>query len=140
MILSIVHANNLYIADFLTNEGGLEEVPFVLKLCEAFTLIGQIMLIISQFTGLYYTFDSSNRYVIRRPGRAHEHKDKHKQRLKYELPCIFCRKRASPDVSLDIIAVDVFQCFKLFFIFHAFGYDLEIQHMSKRDDRFDIFL
>lgn len=38
-----------------------------LRICRGLTLTGLILLIISQFTGLYYTFDETNHYV-RAPG------------------------------------------------------------------------
>lgn len=60
--LSIVHAFNLYVANMLKTEGGLVKAPIELKFVEVFITIGEIMIIISQFTGLYYTIDEFNQY------------------------------------------------------------------------------
>ncbi len=67
LTLYICHSINLYINDLLSNEGQIESRPIRLLVCEILFTIGLILLIISQFTGLYYTFDSQNRY-IRSPG------------------------------------------------------------------------
>lgn len=62
MTLSVVHAINLYMIDLMTNEVGLEEVPLRLKVSEIIVATGELLVIISQFTGLYYTFDETNHY------------------------------------------------------------------------------
>ncbi|MCR4656861.1 MAG: histidine kinase, partial [Lachnospiraceae bacterium] len=67
MTLAIVHAVNLYMADLLKNEGGLKKMPLRLWISELLAATGEIFLIISQFTGLYYTFDETNHYR-RSPG------------------------------------------------------------------------
>ncbi len=67
MTISIVHAFNLYLADLCRNEVGVKKKPIRIKIVEFISLFGWIMVIISQFTGLYYTFDESNAYV-RGPG------------------------------------------------------------------------
>ncbi len=56
-----------YLRDLYQNEGGLERPPRRLRLCEVFFVIGTILIIVSQFTGLYYTFDDQNIYQ-RAPG------------------------------------------------------------------------
>jgi signal transduction histidine kinase len=53
--------------DLLRTRGGVKKTPFRFYVCEFFFTVGVWLLIISQFTGLYYTFDSTNRYV-RSPG------------------------------------------------------------------------
>ncbi len=60
-IAIIYHFNN-YLIDLLTNEGKLEKVPRRLRCVQYLCLVGVLLLIISQFTGLYYTFDEYNRY------------------------------------------------------------------------------
>ncbi len=63
MTLAITHAINLYTYDILMNEGGLKKTPARTKFSEVLFFIGQVLLIISQFTGLYYSFDETNHYV-----------------------------------------------------------------------------
>ncbi len=58
---------SLYICDALKNDGGMKVLPNRLFLCKVIFVIGVILLVISQFTGLYYTFDDQNRYQ-RAPG------------------------------------------------------------------------
>ena len=62
MTLSITHAVNLYLADLLQTDGGLQRAPRALILGEIFWFIGQSLIIINLFTGIIYTFDDSNRY------------------------------------------------------------------------------
>jgi signal transduction histidine kinase/CheY-like chemotaxis protein len=65
--LLVSHSFNLYMLDLLRTRGGVKKTPFRFYVCEFFFTVGVWLLIISQFTGLYYTFDSTNRYV-RSPG------------------------------------------------------------------------
>ena len=67
LTLVIIYSFNLYLMDLYTNEGGLEKVPRRLKITQGLALAGMAMVIISQFTGFYYTFDEMNRYQ-RAPG------------------------------------------------------------------------
>ncbi len=60
--LCILHAFNLYLIDLYTNEGGFKKAPFRFIITEFLFGIGTVCLIISQFTGLYYTFDAENFY------------------------------------------------------------------------------
>ena len=60
--LMLAHSFNLYLMDLYRNEGKLKNMPKRLVLTEVTFFFGVIMLIISQFTGLYYTFDEYNRY------------------------------------------------------------------------------
>ena len=57
-----LYAFNTYLADLLLHEGGLEAVPKRIKVVDILFAIGELMLILSQFTGWYYTFDSTNHY------------------------------------------------------------------------------
>ncbi len=67
MTISVVHAFNIYLADLCSNEMALEKIPVRLRIVEAITGIGWLLVIISQFIGLYYTFDENNAYQ-RGPG------------------------------------------------------------------------
>ena len=62
MLLFTLMAFNVYLADLFRHEGGLPKTPKRLMVAHVTFLIGIILLIIAQFTGLYYTFDESNRY------------------------------------------------------------------------------
>ena len=52
----------LYLIDLYRNEGGLPAIPKRLKACRILFGVGVLMLIVSQFTGMYYTFDALNQY------------------------------------------------------------------------------
>lgn len=67
MVIMILEAFNNYVQDICMDETGIKKVPFRLKLNNYLLLAGMILLIISQFTGLYYTIDSNNVYH-RSPG------------------------------------------------------------------------
>lgn len=60
--LLIVCSFNSYISDIYRNEGGLEKLPKRLGASRWITFFGMALVFISQFTGLYYTFDDQNRY------------------------------------------------------------------------------
>ena len=60
--LSLLHYFNLYLWDLLRNEGGLKKRPREILAVEVLYTISLILLIVSQFTGLYYTFDETNTY------------------------------------------------------------------------------
>ena len=51
-----------FLRDMYRNEGRLKKLPRRLILCDALFFIGVTLLIVSQFTGLYYTFDAQNQY------------------------------------------------------------------------------
>ena len=63
MSLHLPHCLTHYMCDIYRNEGKMEKLPKRLYACEIIYLIGVILLIISQFTGLYYTFDAENTYM-----------------------------------------------------------------------------
>ncbi len=69
MTLVVIWFFNQYLIDLITNEGKLKTVPRRLKAVKLLLLTGMVLVIISQFTGLYYTFDEMNRYQ-RAPGYA----------------------------------------------------------------------
>ena len=60
--LILAHSFNLYLMDLYRNEGRVKIIPKRLIAAEWVFAMGVIMLIVSQFTGLYYTFDEYNRY------------------------------------------------------------------------------
>ncbi len=62
MTLYISHALTLYLLDLFRTEGNLKFFPKRLWACEALFAAGLILLVVSQFTGLYYTFDAQNTY------------------------------------------------------------------------------
>ncbi len=51
-----------YLDDVFIHEVKLEKTPIQLKITDGLFAIGIALLIISQFTGLYYTFDAQNNY------------------------------------------------------------------------------
>ena len=67
LTLVVLYSFNLYLIDLLTHEGGLEAPPRRLKVAGVLACVGMAMVVISQFTGFYYTFDEMNRYQ-RAPG------------------------------------------------------------------------
>ena len=60
--LSLLHFFNLYLWDLLRNEGGLKKRPRTILAVEILYAVSLTLLVISQFTGLYYTFDETNTY------------------------------------------------------------------------------
>ena len=60
--LMITHSFNWYLSDCVKTDTDRKSIPLRLKLNEIMIVTGDLLLIISQFTGLYYTFDESNRY------------------------------------------------------------------------------
>ena len=65
--LVVIYGFNMYMKDLYINEGGIKTNPVRLRICGICIAVGIILVIISQFTGLYYTFDETNRYQ-RSPG------------------------------------------------------------------------
>ena len=62
MSLLNIFAFNLFLVNLFTNDGKKKEIPLGLKLSKIILLLGIFLIILSQFTGLYYTFDNQNRY------------------------------------------------------------------------------
>lgn len=62
MTLMIVWGFNHYVRDIVLDESSNSKIPFRLKLTDLLVAIGLVLLLISQFTGLYYTFDETNHY------------------------------------------------------------------------------
>jgi len=67
LTLAVIYSFNLYLIDLYTHEGKLETAPRRLKVVKHLALLGMALVVISQFTGFYYTFDEMNRYQ-RAPG------------------------------------------------------------------------
>ena len=53
---------NLYLTDLLLREGGLAKPPKLLIVNQYYFMVSMALLVISQFTGLYYTFSPDNVY------------------------------------------------------------------------------
>lgn len=63
ILLLVAH----FIRDLCLNEGGLQRSPRRLIACDVLFFVGTILIIVTQFTGLFYTFDAQNHYQ-RAPG------------------------------------------------------------------------
>ncbi len=63
MTIAVLESVNLYLEDVLQNEGGLKKVPILLRVGDVLAYLAEVLVVISQFTGLYYTFDASNTYT-----------------------------------------------------------------------------
>ena len=63
MILAFLRGFNAYLMGFAVEDGGLDRVPAELMTAKWLLVAGEVLLVISQFTGLYYRFDTANRYV-----------------------------------------------------------------------------
>ena len=62
MTLFTLHAITLYLYDLFVTDGLVAALPRRLMLCELLFAAGVVLLVVSQFTGLYYTFDARNTY------------------------------------------------------------------------------
>ena len=67
MTPAIVLIFNIYLCDLLTDDGSIKDFPIRLNVVSAAAGIGMILVVVSQFTGLYYTIDAQNHYN-RSPG------------------------------------------------------------------------
>ena len=63
LTLFISNGITLYMMDLYTNEGRMSKPPRPLQACRILFFVGTALLVVSQFTGLYYTFDDMNRYT-----------------------------------------------------------------------------
>ena len=63
MTLLVAFSFNLFLEDMCISEVGLEKPPKRLRGNDILFAAGELLLIVSQFTGLYYTFDEYNRYT-----------------------------------------------------------------------------
>ena len=62
LTIFITHSITLYLSDLFRNEGKMTALPKRLYVCELLYCIGAVLVVISPFTGLYYTFDAHNIY------------------------------------------------------------------------------
>lgn len=62
LLIFIPHLVTQYLKDLYQNEGGLKTTPTCLKICDLLFCAGSVFIVVSQFTGLYYTFDAQNLY------------------------------------------------------------------------------
>ncbi len=62
MTVAVLMGVSFYLDDVLKNEGGLTKTPMPLKIANVLGCIAIFLVILSQFTGLYYTFDENNVY------------------------------------------------------------------------------
>lgn len=67
MTLVVILAVNKYVIELIIVDCGATTVPKLLRINDVALLFGMFMVVISQFTGFYYTFDETNHYV-RAPG------------------------------------------------------------------------
>ena len=61
--LFVIFSFNIYLEDLFATKSATNTIPKRLHIVGGIIGLGIIMLIISQFTGLYYTFDETNHYV-----------------------------------------------------------------------------
>ena len=58
----IPHLVTQYLKDLYRDGTEHRPTPLPLKLCDALFALGALLIVISQFTGLFYTFDEQNIY------------------------------------------------------------------------------
>ena len=62
LAIMIPHLVTQYLKDLFQDSAEPKSVPLSLKICEVLFVLGTVLIVISQFTGLYYTFDEQNIY------------------------------------------------------------------------------
>lgn len=62
MTLGVTHAFNLYISDLIKTDAKKDKLPVPMKVAEGLIILGELLVIVSQFTGIYYYFDEFNKY------------------------------------------------------------------------------
>ena len=67
LVIVVVESFNFYMKDLLLHEGGMKKVPARLRYADALSGLAIFLIVVSQFTGLYYTIDENNLYH-RAPG------------------------------------------------------------------------
>ncbi|MCR5001576.1 MAG: HD-GYP domain-containing protein [Lachnospiraceae bacterium] len=63
MIPVILFGFNLYVMDLYLTEGGFKKVPARFRVIEMLIAVSMVLVVISHFTGIYYTFDETNHYI-----------------------------------------------------------------------------
>ncbi len=61
--LIVIFSFGIYLKDLFLHEGGFKKLPALLFVSDFILLAGVIILIISQFTNFYYSFDQNNVYI-----------------------------------------------------------------------------
>jgi hypothetical protein len=69
LILLVLLLVTYLIKDLYLNEGGMTSAPRRLVACDVLFVIGAALIVVTQFTGLYYSFDAHNNYQ-RAPGNV----------------------------------------------------------------------
>ena len=67
LVIVVVESFNFYMKDLMLHEGGMKNVPVRLRYVDALSGLAVFLIVVSQFTGLYYTIDENNLYH-RAPG------------------------------------------------------------------------
>lgn len=62
LTLMFLHAINIYITDIFMNTLKVEKRPHRLQVAEGMVSVGWLLVLVSQFTGLYYSFNENNVY------------------------------------------------------------------------------
>lgn len=60
--LLTIYSFNLYLSDMLTREGRLSKVPRRMKAVNVLVFVGELLIFLNLFTGIFYTFDETNHY------------------------------------------------------------------------------
>ena len=60
--LAVIFSFTQYLKDLLLKEGGLKKVPKSIEAVECILMTAATVLVVSQFTGLYYYYDETNQY------------------------------------------------------------------------------
>ena len=157
LTLLVIFSFNFYLINLFKNEGKLDKTPVRLTVSRYLLLFGMLMVVVSQFTGIYYTFDETNRYQ-RSPGFI----------LCYLIPFVVMilqisvilqyRKRLSRSISFSLLLftsvsliASVFQLFMygvslnnmtivamaaLLYVFALKDMNRELEHARKREIEF----
>ena len=62
LILVVILSFNGYLIELCKNNPKIKRIPSRLRINKFLIAVGMLLLVVSQFTGLYYTFDEQNRY------------------------------------------------------------------------------
>lgn len=63
LTVSFLHAINMYISDLSVNEMGLPAVPMRIRAVEVLAAIGWTLIVVNEFTGIYFYYSDTNEYV-----------------------------------------------------------------------------
>ncbi|MCR5339437.1 MAG: HD domain-containing protein [Lachnospiraceae bacterium] len=59
---AMVFGFNLYVSDWMTNEGKMKQPPRLLSVIGVVSVLGMVLAVIAAFTNMYYYFDETNTY------------------------------------------------------------------------------